>query len=227
VEGGVLVSGTNGITVAAGTSVVVMLSGLDLEGLGSGLDGIAFNTGAALHVVKTTIRGFASNGINFQPSGAAKLFVTDTYISENGASATFAGIQLRPSGGSATVDINNTQLVNNGFGIVADGSATSGTIRGAVRNSVIGGSAHNGITTSNGSAANITLLVDGSTSVGNAFGLLATGANSGLIVGSTSVTANGTGLFLSGGGVMYSYGTNYVNGNTTTDGAFTSTIAQK
>jgi hypothetical protein len=27
--------------------------------------------------------------------------------------------------------------------------------------------------------------------------------------------------------VMYSYGTNYVNGNTTTDGAFTSTIPQK
>jgi hypothetical protein len=227
VIGGVLVAGTNGITVAAGTSDVVVLSGLDFEGVGQGLDGIAFNSGAALHVRKTQIRGFVNNGINFQPSGAAKLFVTDTYISETGTGGTTAGIQLKPSGGSATVDINNTQIENNGFGIVADGSATSGTIRGVVRNSVIGGSVHNGITTSNGSAANITLLVDGSTSVGNAFGLVATGANSGLIVGSTSVTANATGLFLSGGGVMYSYGTNYVNGNTTTDGAFTSTIPQK
>jgi hypothetical protein len=230
VIGGVLVGGTNGITVAAGTSDVVVLSGLDLEGGGSssaGLDGIAFNSGAALHVRKTQIRGFAHNGINFQPSGAAKLFVVDTYISESGATGTAAGIQLKPSGGSAIVAINNTQIENNGFGIVADGSATSGTIRGVVRNSVIAGSAHNGITTSNGGAANITLMIDGTSAAGNAFGLVATGANSGMIVGSTSVTANGTGLFLSGGGAIYSYGTNYVNGNTTADGAFTSTIPEK
>jgi hypothetical protein len=227
VVGGVLVSGTNGLIVSAGASDVVVISGLDIVGLGTGLDGIQFNSGAALHVRKTSIKGFANNGINFQPNGAAKLFVTDTYISETGTTGTFAGIQLKPSGGSATVAINNTQIENNGFGIVVDGSATSGTIRGVVRNSVIAGSGHNGITTSNGSATNITLLIDSTTAAGNGFGLVSTGANSGMIVGSSSVTANGTGLFLSGGGVMYSYGTNYVNGNTTTDGAFTSTIPQK
>jgi hypothetical protein len=227
VVGGVLVSGTNGLVVSAGASDVVVISGLDIMGLGTGLDGIQFNSGAALHVRKTSIKGFVNNGINFQPNGAAKLFVTDTYISETGTSATFAGIQVRPSGSSATVDINNTQIVNNGFGIVVDGSATSGTIRGIVRNSMIAGSVHNGISTSNGSAANITFLIDSTTAAGNAFGLVSTGANAGMIVGSSSVTANGTGLFQSGGGVMYSYGTNYVNGNTTTDGTFTSTIPQK
>jgi hypothetical protein len=227
VVGGVLVSGTSGFVVSAGSSDVVVISGLDIVGVGTGLDGIQFNSGAALHVRKTSIKGFVNNGINFQPNGTAKLFVTDTYISETGTGGTTAGIQLKPSGGSAIVAINNTQIENNGFGIVADGSATSGTIRGVVRNSVIAGSAHNGITTSNGSAANISLLIDGSASVGNTFGLVSGGANSGMIVGSTSVTANATGLSLSGGGVMYSYGTNYVNGNTTTDGAFTSTIPEK
>ena len=227
VIGGVLVSGTNGIVVAANATDVITIRGLDIDGILTGLDGIRFNSGAALHVEKTRIYGFAQNGINFQPSATSKLFVDDSYISENGNSATFAGIQIRPSGGSAIVAINNTQIQNNGFGIIADGSATSGTIRGAVRNSMVAGNVHNGITTSNGSAANISLLVDGSSSVGNAFGLVSGGANTGMIVGSTSVMGNATGLSLSSGGRMFSYGTNYVNGNTTTDGAFTSTIPEK
>ena len=59
-------------------------------------------------------------------------------------------------------------------------------------------------------------------------GLVATGNVSGIIVGSTSVTGNTMGgLSPSGGGVLYSYGTNYVNGNPGGDGGFTATIAQK
>jgi hypothetical protein len=227
VIGGILSAGVNGVNVNAGAGDVVVLRGLDIEGTGTGVQGISFTTGAALHVEKCNIRGVNTNGINFAPSAASKLFVTDTYISESGASGTAAGIQIRPSGGSATVAISNTQINNNFFGIVVDGSATSGTIRGVVRNSMIAGSLHNGITTANGSAANITLLIDSTTVAGNANGLVANGANSGMIVGSTSVTANSVlGLSTGTGGVMYSYGTNYVNGNTS-DGAFTSTIPEK
>ena len=130
VIGGVLVSGTAGIVVAANATDVVTVRGLDIDGIGTGLDGIRFISGAALHVEKTRIYGFAQNGINFQPSGTSKLFVDDSYISENGNSATFAGIQIKPSGGSAIVAINNTQTQNNFFGIIADGSATTGTISG-------------------------------------------------------------------------------------------------
>src|SRR5215510_962417 len=38
-EAGVLVSGTNGIVVSAGTNDKVLLEGLDIEGLGTGLNG--------------------------------------------------------------------------------------------------------------------------------------------------------------------------------------------
>jgi hypothetical protein len=34
-------------------------------------------------------------------------------------------------------------------------------------------------------------------------------------------------LFTSGGGVLYSYGNNRVNADTTTDGAFTATVGLK
>ena len=67
-----LVSGTNGINVSAGANDVVFLKGLDFEGIGTGLVGIQFNTGAALHVDNCVIRGFQAGtavGINFTPSG--------------------------------------------------------------------------------------------------------------------------------------------------------------
>src|SRR5246500_4647662 len=55
-EGGVLVSGTNGIVVS-GAGVVVVLRGLDIQGLGTGLIGINFLAGSVLHVEKCVIRG--------------------------------------------------------------------------------------------------------------------------------------------------------------------------
>src|ERR1700720_3650868 len=42
-EAGVLVSGTNGIVISAGATDTVILKGLDIEGLGSGLDGVKVN----------------------------------------------------------------------------------------------------------------------------------------------------------------------------------------
>src|SRR5476649_276751 len=41
---GVLVAGTNAFTISAGANDVIYLKGLDIEGVGSGLIGIKFNT---------------------------------------------------------------------------------------------------------------------------------------------------------------------------------------
>src|ERR1043165_6300084 len=52
-EAGVLVSGTNAIVISATTTDNVVLRGLDIEGLGTGLDGIKVIGGlGALHVEK-------------------------------------------------------------------------------------------------------------------------------------------------------------------------------
>src|SRR5580692_2858583 len=45
VEAGVLVSGTNGIVVSAAASDKVLLEGLDIEGLGTGLNGVQILAG--------------------------------------------------------------------------------------------------------------------------------------------------------------------------------------
>src|ERR1700761_44414 len=44
-EAGVLVSGTNGIVINAGPTDTVILKGLDIEGLGTGLNGISILAG--------------------------------------------------------------------------------------------------------------------------------------------------------------------------------------
>src|SRR5712692_2611737 len=63
VIGGILAAGTNGVTIndsgspSPGTAIVT-LSGLDIEGAGSGVNGINFFSGGVLHVHKTQIRNF-------------------------------------------------------------------------------------------------------------------------------------------------------------------------
>src|SRR5262245_13598621 len=65
---GVLVSGTNAIIVNAPATATVVLRNLQVDGLGTGLSGIKFLGGGALHVEHTTVSGFTTGGIDFQPT---------------------------------------------------------------------------------------------------------------------------------------------------------------
>src|SRR5437762_9631146 len=81
---GVLVSGTPGITVNAGPSDQVTLRGLDINGLGTGTNGINFIAGKALLVDNCVIYEFATNGINVALGAAASVDVKDTRINNIG-----------------------------------------------------------------------------------------------------------------------------------------------
>jgi hypothetical protein len=64
IEAGVLVSGTNGIVVNAGATDKVVLDGLDIDGLGSGLTGINIIGGGNITIRNSSIRNFAQNAIS-------------------------------------------------------------------------------------------------------------------------------------------------------------------
>src|SRR3954469_17857560 len=86
-EGGLLAGG-NGIVVNAAATDVVVLRGLDIFGVNPPSNGVRFIAGGALHIEDCVIRRFnaaSSFGISFQPSGASKLFVTNTTITQNGS----------------------------------------------------------------------------------------------------------------------------------------------
>ena len=129
-EAGVLVSGTNGIVVSAGPTDVVVLRGLDIEGLGTGLAGIKVLSAGAVHVEKCTINNFTAKGIDFQPSSATPgsnslLFVSNTII-RNNRGASSGGILVRTSTNVSTKAlIDRVQLLNNTFGLSVDGTVGS------------------------------------------------------------------------------------------------------
>ena len=123
---GVLVSGTNGIVISAAATDVVYLKGLDIEGLGTGLVGIKFLSGAALFVDSCVIRGFQSSnglGIGFTPSTSATLSVVNTIVWHNGTASNGGGIQVAPTGGAtAKATLNRVSVERNFVGIAAIGA---------------------------------------------------------------------------------------------------------
>jgi hypothetical protein len=102
-EGGVLVSGTNGIIVNALSSDKVLLEGLDIEGLGTGLNGITIIGGGTTTIRKCSIRNFTQNGINVVGTANARAVVEDTHIINNAG-----GFNMQGAGGAV-----NTALVQN------------------------------------------------------------------------------------------------------------------
>jgi hypothetical protein len=213
VEAGVLVSGTNGITVNGGPNDVVYLSGLDIEGTGTGINGIAFNSGAALHVRNSIIRGFAT-GIVHALHASAELYVTDTYVSENLG----LGIFIVPSGAAvATVSITRTNSSNNLVGFKTDLTVSTGSVNMIIKDSVASGNTNAGVVMFNPSGgtgkADVMLYQVVSAINGPNGGLRVDGSNLNLRIGNSTISGNGTGIVTLNGGVVSSYLTNQIDGN--------------
>jgi hypothetical protein len=195
VEGGVLVTGSNGIIVSAASTDVVYLSGLDIEGLGSvgnSLNGVLINSAAVVHVVNSTIRGFISpapngNAIGVVPSsGTVNVFVENTRMELNGL-----GVEVHPTGsGSAHVTVERSFANNHkhaGFRALA--TSTSGTINLMIKNCQASGNAGAGV--------------------------IATGAGATVKVGYSVFANNAGGDIGAGGGIMQSFGNNQVSDGST------------
>jgi hypothetical protein len=233
VEAGMLVSGTNGFVVSAAPTDVVVIRGIDIEGLGTtstSLNGIKVLTAASVSIENCIIRGFGStngtdgNGVFVANSGATKVLVLDTLI-ENNANG---GVWVQPqSGGSDLITVNRVQINNNKFGVVAsDDTLGSLKINGTVRDSTVGNNSQNGITVSEASGSDDTLVVDNVSVVGNANrGLVADGATAGLLVSNSTIFGNQAGVVGQNSGLVLSYGNNRLNGNNGADGAFSGPVA--
>jgi hypothetical protein len=119
-EAGVLVSGTNGIVVNAAASDKVLLEGLDIEGLGTGLNGVNMIGGGKLVVRKCSIRNFTGNGVNVVGTANARAFVADSLIIGNGG-----GVNLHGAGGVANDGFLERSLVdfNTNFAVQVDGTS--------------------------------------------------------------------------------------------------------
>jgi hypothetical protein len=228
-EGGALAGG-NGIVVnmPAATDVAI-IRGLDIFGVNPPIHGIRFINQGTLHVEDSVIRRFNavnSNGISFQPSGPAELYISNTTITENGNAGGGGGIEIKPTGvsGSAKVTMRDVRVRNNashalridtigntstaGVFVTIDDSEFSGSTNGIVLNTDVGTNPAR-------------MMLNGSTVASNSgTGILVGGASSTGRVGNTSIHGNGVGVTFGTGGTLNTYGDNRLDGNNA-DGAFT------
>jgi hypothetical protein len=203
---GVLVSGTNGITVAAGTTDVVTLRNLDIDGLNTGLTGIQIQSKGMVRIEHTQIYGF-QNGVT-DASGGGTLFMKDVAIHENSQ----GGVNLQPSGPLSAV-LNDVRVDNNLSGITALDNVVATMTGGEVSNNTQIGVTVNSSTTASNAA---TIDLENVLVSQNADGLAVRGNGAGTIrYSNCDLLENGTSLYYnSANGKFISFGNNRVAGGT-------------
>lgn len=238
-ESGITAPGTNAITINAATTDYVILRGLDLEGVATGLNGIRVLQAGSVEVYDTLIRGFRNTngtGILFTPSNAgARLLVENTVIDNNSVTGSGGGVVIQPTGsGTANVVLrNDTVTGNTNGGVRADTTGNTGT---GYTIAVLGGTySGNGagisVSTPPSSSTPVNVLVSGAAVSNNTgIGILSNGMNSTISVGNSQIFGNGAyGVYAvnaaAGKGVLsFTPASNQVTGNLA-GGGFSGTVA--
>ena len=191
--GSVLVSGTNGIVVAAATTDNIVLRNIQIQGIGTGISGLRILTAATVTIENCVITQFTQQGISdARTAGSTKLFVRNTVISNNGG----AGIGLAATGPNNVV-LDNVSSINNLSGLTA---AFGNNV--VAQHSVFSSNSSNGVQTDSGGTVNI----DNSTISHNGTGASSAGT---IRLSNSSFTLN------QAGGSFISYGNNRTLGNGT------------
>jgi hypothetical protein len=220
---GVLVSGTNGIVISAGVTDAVILRGLQIDGLATGINGVNVLQAGSVVIDHCKIFGFQQNGVNFTPSNSSQLTILDTSIYNNGAAGgtvlNFGNVLIQGigTGVNVTASLDRVQLIN-GFkpGLRVDGSQTTGAMTVTVRDSLAQGNGGTGFVGQTEAPDNgiVMLTVQNSTASNNSIGVSSFGANAETFISGTTITGNGTGVEATVSNIVSS-GNNMINGNGT------------
>jgi hypothetical protein len=216
----------NAIGINAASSDVVVLSGLDLNGKGSGSFGVAI-TGATgkVQIRNTVVQGFGAFGVNWAGSASSQLFIANSDIHDNSINVNFDATTAAASGLNA--HMNNVRISNGSIGVQVNSSSTALGVNANLRDCVITGASTAGVLT--GGTGYAVATVVNSLLTGN-FGpaLMAQGGSgtSVIRVGNSSILVNARGVQTSGVGQVRSYGDNNLDGNSV-DGAFTAPVLAK
>src|SRR5437588_2018638 len=120
IEAGVLVSGTNGIVVNAPNATDrVLLEGLDIEGLGTGINGVQIVGNGTTTIVRCAIRHFTGNGVNLVGAAGARAVVVDSIVTNNAGGFNIAGAGVQNTG----IALRNVFDNNTAFGLQTTGTS--------------------------------------------------------------------------------------------------------
>jgi len=211
---GIVNASVNGIVVNAAATDDVRLLNLDIEGVGTGVNGIRILQARSVKISNVNIYGQTQNGIDFEPSNTgAKLTVLDSLIEQN----TGNGVLVAPPNGKAVkATLRRNEINDNGCGVAATRFGPSGNF-----NSQCGTNAPN----ANVATAAVSAFDNSfseSTATGGT-GVFANGTNAVIRIGHNYITNNPFGLQALNSGQVVSWGDNYFAGNST-DGTPTGTL---
>ncbi len=232
---GILVAGTNGVTINTTTdpNAVVVLRGLIIDGGPPGsnsLQGVRIVEAAKVVIENVRIFNFSGTpgrGITMDGSAVdTQLTVINSTIDNNSG----GGILISPGGNhTASVDLENVRLLNNGSaGFAMTTAAGSSALMARVTNSTIAGGNTTGTSgiIAKATTGAATIVVKSSSISGNPlYGINSNGAGATVRVGDTAISGNGTALNSAGTGKVETFGDNDVTSNTN-PGAFTGTVPQ-
>ena len=193
VTAGVLVSGTNAIIVSAGPTDQVTLRGLDINGAGTGINGIRFLAGKALIVDNCQIYEFTTNGIDVAlGASGSSVTVKDTRINNLGG----VGIRVTTTVGgvSLSADHVNISRVSSGVEAAAGGNAS-------VSNSIMTTASNGVLASANGAVMTVANSVMSSNNVG---------ANA--TVSGATIALTNSDLFANNTAVGAAVGSNFISG---------------
>ena len=229
--GGILAAGANGVIINAAATDVIILRDLQINGAGSGLNGIRFLAGGTLIVEDCTINGFNSaaagsgHGITFEPSGNSHLIVKDTGVENNGTglAGNGGGIHIKPgAAGTAKVTLDNVRMDRNVFGLKALDRSTV-----TVRNSTAVSNFFSGFTATSASGGAVNLFIENSSSINNVTtGIQGNGTAAIIRLSGSTITGNDIGLQANTLSQILSYENNNIDGNISSQGAPTGPLSQ-
>jgi hypothetical protein len=228
---GILASGgINGIVINANpvpaNPVVVRLRGLNINGAGTtrGLNGIRVLIPAVVFVEDVLIDGFSTHGIDFQPSGASELYVTNTTIRNVGSSGIFASL----ASGLGTVSVDDSRFENNAFGInIANNTRATVNNSVAVNNTSAGLFAQTTVNTATPAVLNVERTISSMNGTGlQVAGVSGQSSPTTARITNVMIANNTIGISTTAPADVISFGNNRIAGNTT-NGAPTSTVPQQ
>jgi hypothetical protein len=206
-------NGGNAITIAAGPFDAITLTGLVIDGAGTGANGISFSAGGYLIIQDCVIRNMPDDGIHFVSNVISHLSVANSSVSKNGEN----GILVQPVGSASVTAVFErvrTQF-NGAHGIALDGRGTGGFIMGTATDTVSSDNVADGFL----ALANSDLVVVRSVAANNQTG--AEGAV-GIVTLAQSTLNNNVNSCIG----TFTYGDNYVI-NSHSDGCATTPLGRE
>jgi len=205
-ESSILNPSVNGIVIS-GSGISVNLRNLEINGAGTGLDGVKVLTAAHVNMQYVAVFG-QTHAVEVTTTGGVRVNISDCKLFQNVQTS----VVINPGGANTFMEIEHTDMSNNGLAAGTAGGLFAANSSVLMKNSVATNNTAPGVQAGSGAS----IFVDDSDLSYNSNGAQ---ADSGGTVRLSRSTITGCTNAVSVSGTIFTYGDNRIGGNTSNNGA--------